>query len=63
MGVNAAVLGAILGATVTLAREALVDPITVALAAATFVLFVRGASAVSLILDGGAGVLFGYVPL
>ena len=56
-----AVLGALV-ATVTLAREAFVDPITVALAAATFVLFVRGTSAVYLILCGGdAGILLGYV--
>ena len=55
-------MGAILGATATLARETFVDPITVVLAAATFVLFVRGTSAAYLILGGGgAGVLLGYV--
>jgi len=53
-GVNAAVVGAILGATVALARESFVDPLTVALAAVTFVLFVRGVDAVYLIFGGGA---------
>jgi len=53
-GVNAAVVGAILGATVALARESFVDPLTVALAAMTFVLFVRGVDAVYLIFGGGA---------
>lgn len=52
-GVNAAVVGAILGATLTLAREGIVDLVTVALAVATFVLFVRGVDAVYLILAGG----------
>ena len=54
MGVNAAVVGAILGATVTLARDSFVDPLTVALAAATFVLFTRDVEAVYLIFGGGA---------
>ncbi|WP_418280196.1 chromate efflux transporter [Halorubrum sp. DTA98] len=58
-GVNAAVVGAILGATVTLARESFVvdgvlDPLTVVLAAATFALFVKGIDAVYLIFGGGA---------
>ena len=57
-GVNAAVVGAILGATVALARESFVvdgvlDPLTVILAAATFVLFNRGVDAVYLIFGGG----------
>ena len=57
-GVNAAVVGAILEATVTLARESFVvdgvlDPLTVILAAATFVLFTRGVDAVYLIFGGG----------
>lgn len=54
MGVNAAVVGAILGATVSLASESFVDPLTVALAGATFVLFLRGVDAVYLIFGGGA---------
>ncbi|SEP26376.1 chromate transporter [Halogranum amylolyticum] len=54
MGVNAAVVGAILGATVTLAQESFVDPLTVILAGATFVLFRRGIDAVYLIIGGGA---------
>ncbi len=37
-GVNAAVVGAILGATVTLAAESFVDPFTVVLAAAAFLI-------------------------
>lgn len=53
-GVNAAVVGAILGATVTLAAESLVDAFTVALAVATFGLFVRGVHAAYLIIGGGA---------
>ncbi|WP_435197597.1 chromate efflux transporter [Natronomonas sp. EA1] len=52
-GVNAAVVGAILGATVTLAAESFVDAFTVALAVATFGLFVRGTHAAYLILGGG----------
>ncbi|MFB6251831.1 MAG: chromate efflux transporter [Halobellus sp.] len=52
-GVNAAVVGAILGATVTLAAESFVDIFTVALAAVTFGLFVRGTHAAYLILGGG----------
>ena len=57
-GVNAAVVGAILGATVTLARESFVvdgvlDPLTVVLAAVTFVLFLKGVDAVYLIFGGG----------
>ncbi|MFB9807962.1 chromate efflux transporter [Haladaptatus pallidirubidus] len=53
VGINAAVVGAILGATVSLAREAIIDPLTAALAVATFVLFVRGVQAATLILGGG----------
>lgn len=53
-GVNAAVVGAILGATVTLAAESFVDVFTVGLAAVTFGLFVRGTHAAYLILGGGA---------
>ncbi|ELY47675.1 chromate efflux transporter [Natronorubrum sulfidifaciens] len=53
IGVNAAVVGAILGATVTLALESFVDSFTVALAAVTSVLFVRDVHAASLILGGG----------
>ncbi|WP_135306168.1 chromate efflux transporter [Haloarcula amylovorans] len=52
-GVNAAVVGAILGATVTLAAESFVDAFTVALAIVTFGLFVRGTHAAYLILGGG----------
>ena len=57
-GVNAAVVGAILGATVTLARESFVvngvlDPLTVVLAGVTFALFLRGVDAVYLIFGGG----------
>ncbi|MFC6766375.1 chromate efflux transporter [Natrinema soli] len=52
-GVNAAVVGAILGATVTLAAESFVDVFTVALAVGTFGLFVRGTHAAYLILGGG----------
>ncbi|ADJ13999.1 chromate efflux transporter [Halalkalicoccus jeotgali] len=54
IGVNAAVVGAILGATVTLATESFVDPFTVALAVATFGLFHRGVHAAPLIVGGGA---------
>lgn len=62
VGVNAAVVGAILGATLTLAREGIVDIVTVLLAVVTFVLFVRGVSAVYLILGGGGfGILVGYI--
>ncbi|ELZ32904.1 chromate efflux transporter [Halorubrum tebenquichense] len=53
IGVNAAVVGAILGATVTLAAESFVDVFTVALAVVTFGLFVRGTHAAYLILGGG----------
>ena len=52
-GVNAAVVGAILGATVILAAESFVDAFTVALAVATFLLFRRDVHAASLILGGG----------
>lgn len=52
-GVNAAVVGAILGATVILAAESFVDVFTVALAVVTFGLFVRGTHAAYLILGGG----------
>jgi chromate transporter len=62
IGVNAAVVGAILGATVTLAQEGIVDIVTTALAVVTFLLFVRGVSAVYLILGGGGfGILVGYL--
>ncbi|MFC4541262.1 chromate efflux transporter [Halosolutus amylolyticus] len=54
IGVNAAVVGAILGATVTLAAESFVDLFTVLLAAVTCVLFVRGLHAAYLIVGGGA---------
>ncbi len=54
IGVNAAVVGAILGATVTLAAESFVDAFTVALAVVTFGLFHRGVHAAYLILGGGA---------
>ncbi|MFC6835734.1 chromate efflux transporter [Halomarina ordinaria] len=58
VGVNAAVVGAILGATVTLAQEGIVDVLTAGLAVVTFVLFVRGVDSVYLILGGGGlGVL------
>ncbi|WP_255193909.1 chromate efflux transporter [Natronobeatus ordinarius] len=68
VGVNAAVVGAILGATVVLATESfvveepgiplavgetVVDLFTVALAVVTYWLFVRGVHAASLILGGG----------
>ncbi|WP_281195387.1 chromate transporter [Halorubrum sp. F4] len=68
-GVNAAVVGAILGATVTLARESfvvdgVVDPLTVALAAVTFGLFQRGIDAVYLIFGGGAvGIAWYFIVL
>lgn len=54
IGVNAAVVGAILGATVTLAAESFVDAFTIALAVLTFGLFLRGIHAAYLILGGGA---------
>lgn len=69
IGVNAAVVGAILGATVVLARESFVVPnpsvpipvagtavdiLPVALAAVTCWLFVRGTHAATLIVGGGA---------
>ncbi|WP_227375795.1 chromate efflux transporter [Haladaptatus halobius] len=61
-GINAAVVGAIVGATVTLAREALVDPFTTLLAVVTFALFVRGVDAAYLIVGGGvAGLVVGSV--
>ena len=53
VGVNAAVVGAILGATVTLAVESFVDVFTVLLAVVTFFLFVRGVHAAYLIVGGG----------
>lgn len=53
VGVNAAVVGAILGATVLLAREAIVDAFTASLAVATFALFLRDVDAAYLILGGG----------
>ncbi|MFP9191058.1 chromate efflux transporter [Natrialbaceae archaeon A-CW1-1] len=57
VGVNAAVVGAILGATVTLALEAfviegVVDPIPIALAIGSCLLFVRGLHAAWIILGG-----------
>jgi chromate transporter len=52
-GVNAAVVGAILGATVTLAAESFVDIFTIILAVSTFGLFIRGTHAAYLILGGG----------
>ncbi|MFP8957933.1 chromate efflux transporter [Natrialbaceae archaeon A-CW3] len=57
VGVNAAVVGAILGATVTLALEAfvvdgVVDPIPIALAIVSCLLFVRGLHAAWIILGG-----------
>ncbi|WP_396613264.1 chromate efflux transporter [Haloferax sp. S1W] len=68
VGVNAAVVGAILGATVSLAGDAFVTPTTgapdlfrIVLGITTFALFVRGTSAVRLIIGGalvGAGVYF-----
>lgn len=54
IGVNAAVVGAILGATVTLAAESFIDAFTIALAVLTFGLFLRGIHAAYLILGGGA---------
>ncbi len=54
MGVNAAVVGAILGATVTLARDSVVDLLTIIIAGITFALFLRGVDAVYLIFGGGA---------
>ncbi|WP_265109812.1 chromate efflux transporter [Halosolutus halophilus] len=53
VGVNAAVVGAILGATVTLAAESFVDTFTVLLAIVTCLLFVRGVHAAYLIVGGG----------
>lgn len=66
-GVNAAVVGAIVGATVTLAVDAFAvvagtpttvsvgafDPVRIVLAAATFALFTRGVDAAYLIVGGG----------
>ncbi len=52
-GINAAVVGAIAGASVTLAFDAVIDPITAALAAASFALFVKGVDAAYLIVGGG----------
>ncbi|WP_435157287.1 chromate efflux transporter [Haladaptatus sp. DFWS20] len=54
IGINAAVVGAILGATVSLAQEAILDPLTGILAVVTFVLFVRGVQAATLIVGGGS---------
>lgn len=67
-GINAAVVGAIVGATVTLAFDAFavvtgtpamfaalsLDPVRVGLAAVTFWLFTRGTDAAYLIIGGGA---------
>ncbi|ERG99691.1 MAG: Chromate transport protein ChrA, partial [Haloquadratum sp. J07HQX50] len=58
-GVNAAVVGAILGASVTLARESFIidgvlDPLSVVLASLTFYLFTRDIDAIYLIFAGGA---------
>jgi chromate transporter len=64
VGVNAAVVGAILGATVTLAVESFVDAFTVALAVVTFGLFVRGVHAAYLIVGGGAvGIVWFFLVL
>lgn len=66
-GINAAVVGAIVGATVTLAFSAFAvvtgtpepfvglpsDPIRIGLAVATFILFIRGTDAAYLIVGGG----------
>lgn len=52
-GINAAVVGAILGATVTLAFDAVVDAFTLLLAATTFAFFTRGVDAAYLIVGGG----------
>ncbi|MFC4438988.1 MULTISPECIES: chromate efflux transporter [Natrialbaceae] len=57
VGVNAAVVGAILGATATLAAETFiidgaVDPIPIALAIASCLIFVRGVHAAWIILGG-----------
>ena len=52
-GVNAAVVGAIVGATVSLALAAIGDPFTAALAIASFALFARDVDAAYLILGGG----------
>lgn len=52
-GVNAAVGGSILGATVTLAAESFVDAFTVILAVVTFGLFFCGVRAASHIIGGG----------
>jgi chromate transporter len=68
VGINAAVVGAIVGATVALAFDALAvaagtpdaladlpfDPVRLVLAAATFALFARGTNAAYLIVGGGA---------
>lgn len=57
VGVNAAVVGAILGATATLAAETfvvdgVVDPIPIALAIASCLIFIRGVHAAWIILVG-----------
>lgn len=56
MGVNAAVVGAILGATVSPARGSFVDSPTIVLAGATFVPFLWRVDAVSLIFGGAVGI-------
>lgn len=53
VGINAAVVGAIVGATVSLSFGAVVDGFTAVLAVAAFVLFVRGVDAAYLIVGGG----------
>lgn len=63
VGVNAAVVVAILGATVTLAAESFVDLFTVLLAVVTCWLFVRGIHAAYLIVGGGAiGMAWFFLP-
>ncbi|MFQ5657215.1 MAG: chromate transporter, partial [Candidatus Methylomirabilales bacterium] len=58
-GINAAVVGAILGATVPLAREAIVDPFTALVAALVFALQWRyGVATPWLVLGAG---LMGFV--
>ncbi|MFC7203798.1 chromate efflux transporter [Haloferax namakaokahaiae] len=52
-GINAAVVGAIVGATITLGLDAIVDGFTALLALVSFVLFARGVDAAYLILGGG----------
>jgi chromate transporter len=53
IGINAAVVGAIAGATISLSFGAIVDGFTAVLAVTSFVLFVRGVDAAYLIVGGG----------